>query len=327
MAAKSMALRLVGLLLILGLLTGLGGLAGAAGSLRLSGVQPGAVLSGAVSLGAEAADLQVSYVVFGVDGERPHATNSRPFRFLLDTTELADGPHVLFAEAYSRGGLLIRSKMVAVKVKNGSAALTIDAEISAPLVEAHRPGITALQAAKKPLIPALVSRAPSRPGEPHALLQPLSAEPRVASETASLPVPAVTAPPAAKPGAFSIALNGNLLSSDMLLAIQQGKARVGFRGLLTAAGWEVDWLPSRRAGVASRLGRSLEVQVDSDKALVDGVAQPLGDKVIIAQERLVVPLRPLCQAAQMSLQWEQSSRIARLSSPAAADRSEVAQKH
>lgn len=87
--------------------------------LRLTSPTDGAVVSGTVTIAAEAlADLDVSFVVFGIDGDRPVATNARPFVCSWDTRTLADGAHVLFVEAHGPGGVVATAGPIRVIVRN-----------------------------------------------------------------------------------------------------------------------------------------------------------------------------------------------------------------
>ena len=89
------------------------------GFIRVSQPKPGEKLSGKVMVRAQALGIQgLSYVIFGIDAEKPHSTNAEPYQYELDTTSLPDGPHTLFAEAHGRYGLLTTSAPVQVIVAN-----------------------------------------------------------------------------------------------------------------------------------------------------------------------------------------------------------------
>ncbi|HOM81291.1 MAG TPA: stalk domain-containing protein [Armatimonadota bacterium] len=88
-------------------------------ALRLISPRDGAVVSGTVTVTAEATpDLELSFVVFGIDGERPMATNARPFTWAWDTRAHPDGPHLLFVEAHGPGGVVATAGPVRVIVRN-----------------------------------------------------------------------------------------------------------------------------------------------------------------------------------------------------------------
>ncbi|MDH7569290.1 MAG: stalk domain-containing protein [Armatimonadota bacterium] len=85
--------------------------------------QAGAVLSGDVPVVVEAApESKFSFLVFGVDEERPAATNARPLRWVWETTAWADGTHSLWVEAYGPEGLVGKAGPLRVTVRNRPAA-------------------------------------------------------------------------------------------------------------------------------------------------------------------------------------------------------------
>jgi len=339
MATKDLRRRLLGAFLIFGLLAILAGLAGAMATIKLVSPRPGATLRGSVLIQAAVEAPEVAYVIFAVDGERPHATNSRPYTFLLDTTELSDGTHTIFAEAYSHSGLLGRSAAIRVKVKNAGAA---PAPAATPRPRtAQEPAIEA-RLTEKPLpqpgLSALTSRVPGQMPRSEGQLQAMSAEPRVASESVSLPsvkelppaaavverprpaaappAPAeVKAPTITPDGKLVVVVNGEVVTFERAPQIRDGSLEAGFRKILSSAGWEVDWVGARRTGVAFAQGRRLEVTLGEEIARIDGRHFSLGQKVKMINDRLVVAVRPLCQAAQIRLEWDQKTRTAKLSSP------------
>lgn len=88
-------------------------------ALRLIFPRDGAVVSGTVTVAAEATpDLEISFVVFGIDGERPMATNARPFVCSWDTRAVPDGAHLLFVEAHGPGGVVATAGPIRVIVRN-----------------------------------------------------------------------------------------------------------------------------------------------------------------------------------------------------------------
>jgi hypothetical protein len=366
MTAKVGRWRFLGLLVILGLLVSLGGLAVARSSIRIITPRTGAALHGSVVVQVDATAPEISYIILGIDKERTCSTNARPYNFTLDTAELSDGYHVLFAEAYSRAGLLGRTSGVKVLVKNAVAkparAIPVSRKVEVPVVKAPKP-----QEAPRDLgSAALISRAVGKTLQSEAQPQALTAEPRVNPEALSLPAaqisvarPATTKPlsvvalitahpstaqagprvnaealslpapqvsaarpvqkaaagkaaTAAKP---SVLVNGKPLDAAALAALIDSGFEVGFRGVMTRAGWRVEWIPAKRIGVATVRGHRIEVVPNSSQALVDGTPKSMGRKAHIENNRLIVALRPLCQAANIRIDWDPTTRIARLIIP------------
>lgn len=343
MTRRAKPWRLASLLVAVTLLAGLGSLAWALTSpVRLVSPKAGAVLKGTASIQGAINASGVTFVILGVDNQRCFSTNAAPYSFSLDTTELADGPHMLFVEAYGRGGMIGRSVPVKVFVKN-TTAKRAPKPVQAP---------TTMQV-KSVTTPAVASTAPNKPTVVGTMPMALSAEPKITSQAVSLPpitqpVPkaltsepkltpatvmtaalrpspvtprlapaalAVVGVPPAKPFPNSVAINDKPVPLDLLLRQTNGTFDVGFRGILTSAGWKVYWVPSRQAGKAEVEGHVLEIVLGKNQVVIDGKSFPLGRKVTMTNNRLLVALRPLCQAAGITVIWDQKTRTAKLLSP------------
>jgi len=326
MKGKSLARWLTGLFLGLLLTLNFVHEAGAGNLVRLISPQSGAVLSGEVTIQAVVASSEVSYVVFGVDEQRPHSTNAAPYRFLLNSGELSNGPHQLFVEAYSRGGLLGRSAPIKVTVKNYFAS----PQIAKPGTEAKAEIKFEVQAPAVKLRSEAVVSAGGKAvttGNNIAPLAALSAEPKLSGEMVSSPpvggevakTPAFkSAPPADGVSAAQLPaflLNNMPLAMEHFNFSREGRFDGGFRKVLEASGWQVSWVAASKTGIACARGSRLEVTLGSDKVLCDGVARPLGGRATLQENKLITPLRGLCEAAGMTLTWESRTRTVRLISP------------
>ena len=177
------------------------------GFIRISQPKPGAKLSGKVTVRAQAYGIQgLSYVIFGIDAEKPHSTNAEPYQYELDTTRLPDGPHTLFAEAHGRYGLLTASAPVQVIVAN-QPSVAPRVLVQAPAAKAE-PAAAPKVAAPKPA-PAAIKTVESStaPAEKPAAAAPESAAPLPLFPTVAigtrLPAPEQSA---SKPGGGLLAL-------------------------------------------------------------------------------------------------------------------------
>jgi hypothetical protein len=144
MRRTSTSQSLVAGLLILAMVLSITGLFGAPGAaIKIASPAAGAKVRGVLSITASVRNGgRVSYVIFGVDADRPSSTNSAPYTFELDTTVLPDGPHRIFAEAYDNYGLIAASKVITIYVRNGSG----------PSLQARKE--PARRVASKPMPPA-----------------------------------------------------------------------------------------------------------------------------------------------------------------------------
>lgn len=325
--------RAIGFLLVIGLLVVLGGLAGAKGIIRITSPAPGATVSGEVLVKVEIENADVSYVIFGVDGSRPHATNCKPYSFPLDTAQLSEGAHTLYAEAYSRFGLLGRSSPIRVYVKNVKAR---PAQKAGQQVKADPPVETVAKESEiVDLTPALTSRAASPLSEKPASSQNFRFASRFDSAVLTMPVgevvrakpdlaettPVVSAllpavePASAvnlEPGRPQIMINGNRVSLETPPAIRRGRMVVGFREMMDLNGWRVEWMHEQKAGVATGQGRHLVARLGERQATLNGISFDLGEEITLHNDRLVVPVRPICQKIGIPLFWDQETRTAKL---------------
>lgn len=125
--------------------------------LRIVTPRHGAIVSGIVPIVVEASDaLEVSFVVFGIDGQRPASMNTRPYKCYWDTRTYSDGPHVLFVEGYRQGGLVASAGPIQVIVRNQAPAPSL---LASPQVVASRVLLPA-----PPSTPAAAPLAAERPG-------------------------------------------------------------------------------------------------------------------------------------------------------------------
>jgi hypothetical protein len=296
--------------------------AGAGSLIRLIAPKPGAVLSGEVTLQAVVASAEVSYVIFGVDDSRPHSTNSSPYQFRLNSEDLSNGPHQLFAEAYSRGGLLGRSAPIKITVRNYALPPQENKPLAADREEVK------IEVQAPPAFhrgDALASAGDTPTASPRvAPLAGLAAEPRLSAAIISAPVAAPagkasacqTAPPAlAGSAAPAFLLNNEALSLEGLNFSRQDRLEAGFRKIMEASGWQVTWSAASKTGIAVAGKARLEVTLGSDKIVANGASYPLGETARLEQDRLITPLRPVCEAAGMTLTWEARTRTVRLISP------------
>jgi len=115
---------LIACCLVLAMVVSVSGLLGATGtSISITSPIAGASVKGTVTVQASVrTDDRISYVILGVDQDRPQSSNSAPFSFTLDTRELTDGPHRIYVEAYDRYGLVGSSSVITIYVKNGSSS-------------------------------------------------------------------------------------------------------------------------------------------------------------------------------------------------------------
>lgn len=156
-------------------------------TIRITAPAAGASVRGEIDIVAVVrTSAEISYVILGVDDERPCATNTGPYRFQLDTRALSDGPHRIFVEAYDNYGLIASSKAVTIHVKNGA-----------------RPAMIAQKAPRSPMTAKTASgTAPAKPAQKpqsQVATKPLS-------RPASAPARSVPSQPSPLPGPKTVAI-------------------------------------------------------------------------------------------------------------------------
>ncbi|MCJ7821811.1 MAG: copper amine oxidase N-terminal domain-containing protein [Armatimonadetes bacterium] len=277
-----------------------------------------AEVSGIIEVKAEVdPSLPVTFVLLVVDGTRPASTNSLPTTFQLDTRELADGPHVVSAEAYADFNMIAASKAITIRVNNQTAqpavtkqqstpktaiaasalhaSRTVD---SAPLVSTDR--ITELMGAK---------RGPAREPSPTGSFVPETSQDRDMAEAAD------AAPSHAMP---MVMLNGSPLAADVAPTLVRGRMHTGFRALFTAAGARIEWLPEQRIARCVTDSLVVEVPIGSRIATVNGRHVDMGAVATIENGRTVVPVRFFAQATGSRVSWDARTRVASVQTPSRA---------
>jgi len=274
----------------------------AAGELvRITSPKDGQQVSGRVRVQVRTTVDDPAYLIFSVDGARPHSTNVQPYCYEFDAATLPDGPHALGAEVYSRLGLLGQSPLVTVRVANSPIAP------AAAMVQ--RPAATE-PASGEGAAPGDVKTAT---GEPSPKM----------SMTPILVLGPATAPAAGRTGlggmgqtaaqrGLTVVLDGRPLSFDVAPAIFEGRAFGALRTLMQQSGGVVAWITPPKQAVARRSGTLLRVTVGSSAAAINHQSVDLGSAVRLAQGRTMVPLRATCTPLGYTVAWAGGERTVRL---------------
>lgn len=303
---------------------------------RITSPKDGQQTKGRIRVEVQTKVEEPAYVIFCVDGARPHSTNVQPYYFELDTTALTDGSHVLAAEVYSRQGLLGQSAPVTIRVANLPAVSPEPTAVAQQPIAAAEPSRTASesrQAAPKPGLAARDAAADARssaarPNPPQvlggALLIGPAAAPAAATQRdekqpsaqAALPgCPKLRAPSldAALP-VVTVILDGRTLAFDVAPAVCEGKALGALRTLIEQSGGAVNWVAAARQAVAKTMRAQLRVTIGAAQADLDGRVIDLGATVKLQSGRTIVPLRATCEPLGYRVAWTPDSRTVRLCS-------------
>jgi len=259
--------RVAALLVVAVVVTVTGLLAAPGAVVKLTSPKAGARVSGEIEVAATVkTSANVSYVIFGVDGERPCSTNSSPYRFRLDTTMLPDGVHRVFAEAYDDFGLIASSKAITIVVKNNSGPVEVAGELAAaPQPVAKKAAQT--RVASKPTSPRAqaAAKATVRPATSVAAHPTVFPSPRTVAAAEGSAAPSQTAAlllgggPAPEPSRVADARASKL-------AAAAEPAAAGYRG--SAAGI-MSGLPAMRARAEVATPRAHTIVVNGEPVAFD----------------------------------------------------------
>jgi len=327
--------------LVVAMVMSVTGLLGSPGArIRITSPAAGARVSGVVDIRAAISDsASLSYVILGVDDERPCSTNSSPYVFPLDTRELADGPHRIFIEAYDRYGLVGSSKVITVYVQNGPPSPAPASKPSAPRVAARPAAHSPTRVAAGPKMdsrartvsaPATVESA-ARVSPPMAARGPLPEPARIAAEpdlSAARPgalalkasggvpagplseTPRMPARPITTPRGHTVVLNGRPVSFDVAPYIADGRMQAGFRAMFESVGAAVSWHANSRTAHSLREGLRVRVSIGQRSAKVNGRHVEMAVPAVIQQGRTMVPVRFFAEATGSIVYWDSETRIA-----------------
>jgi len=295
---------------------------------RITAPKDGQQAKGRIRVEVQTQVENAAYVIFCVDGARPHSTNVQPYYFELDTSALADGPHALAAEVYSQQGRLGESAPVTIRVANMplSPAPTAVAQRPSAAAESPRAAGESHAAARDAAADAKLSAA--RPDSRQMLASALIIGPQAAlapttpgdAEGPRAQV-AVAEPPkvrmagrGARVPVVAVMLDGRALAFDVAPAVCEGRAFGALRTLIEQSGGAVNWLAAARQVVAKKAGAQLRVTVGAAQADLDGRVIALGATVKLQTGRTIVPLRATCEPLGYKVAWTPDSRTVRLCS-------------
>ena len=275
-------------------------------------------VSGTIEVRAEVrTSAPVAYVLLVVDGTRPASTNSLPTTFQLDTRELADGPHVVSAEAYANFEMIAASKAITIYVNNQTAPQAVAKQQSRPKTAAAASALDASRtaefspAASTDRITELMGakRGPAREPSPTGSFVPETSQDRDMAEAADA---------APSHGVPMVMLNGSPLAADVAPTLVRGRMHTGFRALFTATGARIEWLADQRIARCVTDSLVVEVPIGSRIATVNGRHVDMGAVATIKNGRTIVPVRFFAQVTGSRVAWDARTRIASVQTPSRA---------
>ena len=283
-------------------------LTAASSPVRLISPKPGTRVSGTISLAAQVNVPETSYVVFGIDQQRPCSTNSQPYICTLDTIGISNGVHYLWVEAYSRYGLLAASPRTKVFVSNGAAPKPKPVRSPAPVLAPKPAPVIQPRPSGGAEVFRTVAETPDRLTDS----QPGSANPTPASAPAK---DGELVRQALRSLGISIELAGQDVTRPLCPVVKSNRTHVRFRPMFQMLATCVHWdAPSHRA-IAFAPGLRIEVPIGSDTGIVNGRQVDLGGQAWISDGRTMLPVRFCLQAVAGRLQYDAAARRVALAMP------------
>lgn len=298
----------------------------------------GARVSGTVDVRASiTGGSGLSYVILGVDDQRPQSSNSAPFAFELDTRTLSDGPHRVFVEAYDRYGLIGTSSAITIHVKNGTAppvrvetapktqvakaptppSRSSAANSSRPQVESAAQATTEAAETSPMVAGRGPTPAPVRSAADSTLAVAGDDNPAATGGRAVASAPVGSAPPQPSPRqvrGHTVVLNGRAVEFDVAPFIVDNRMQAGFRALFESNGARVSWISEHRTARSVQPGLLVEVPVGSRIALVNGQQVEMNTAAMIEKGRTVIPVRFFADATGSIVRWDSSTQTASVES-------------
>lgn len=111
---------------------------------------------------------------------------------------------------------------------------------------------------------------------------------------------------------LKIYLNGKWLHTEILPRVINGTTMVPAKDFLTAFGATISWDNETKTMGAAKNGVKLELQADSQKALLNGTEIELGAAPVIKGSTLMTPLRSLTDAFGVGLKWGETNNVIHL---------------
>jgi hypothetical protein len=278
------------------------------GSVRLISPKPGARVSGTIQLAAQVSLPDTSYVVFGVDQQRPCSTNSQPYICTLDTIGLSNGVHYLWVEAHGRYGLLEASPRTKLFVANRVAARPKPVRTHAPAL-APQPAPTT-----KPKPSGGMEAITTVAETPDHLADALPASDSVAPNT----VPPEDEEPVRqtlRSSGICIEAAGQDVTRPLCPVIRDSRINVRFRPMFQMLATRVHWDASRHRAIAFAPGLRIEVPIGGSTGIVNGKQVDLGGQAWISNGRTMLPVRFCLQTVAGSLRYDAATRHVALARP------------
>lgn len=111
---------------------------------------------------------------------------------------------------------------------------------------------------------------------------------------------------------ITLTLNGVTIQTDVAPVIVNDRTMVPFRAIFEALNIEVNWSDALRKVYATSEGVTVILTVDSTKMLVNNDMITLEAAPFIMNDRVLVPVRAVCEALKCNVDWDGENRIVKI---------------
>ncbi len=107
---------------------------------------------------------------------------------------------------------------------------------------------------------------------------------------------------------LTLKLDGNILETDVPPVIVNDRTMVPFRAIFEALGISVNWSAALRKVYATADDVTVILTVDSEKMIVNDKIITLEASPFIMNDRVLVPVRAVCEALSCTVDWDAQTR-------------------
>ena len=116
-------------------------------------------------------------------------------------------------------------------------------------------------------------------------------------------------------GDISIYLDGKAVSCDPPPMIINNRTMIPVRAVFEAMGAGVEWVDNTRTVKIKYKDIVIEMTIDSDSAIVNGVGAKMDSPAVIVSGRTLIPLRFVGETIGATVSWDGDSRTVKIASP------------
>ena len=128
-------------------------------------------------------------------------------------------------------------------------------------------------------------------------------------------------------GSIQVKLDGTDIVSDSPPAIVDGRTLIPARALFEALGGTVNWNEASREVDVSIGDVNIKLKINSGKAYINGTEKTLDVPARIMENRTMIPVRFVSEAAGCQVSWDEKNRIVDILSPEKAEEDDLTVIH